>query len=41
MARLAAEREALVDYFGPVEVSIADLYCFLIPVTFVYCRPAT
>jgi|SRR5215831_10789321 len=29
MARLAAEREALVDYSGPVEVSIADLCCFL------------
>jgi hypothetical protein len=30
MARLAAEREALVDYFGPVEVSIADLCFFLV-----------
>jgi hypothetical protein len=41
MARLAA-----VDYFGSVEVSIADLCCFLVPVTFVLSagdvvRPAT
>jgi len=35
MAWLAAEREALVDYFGPVEVAIADLCRFLVPVTFV------
>ena len=41
MARLTAERETLVDSVGPVEVSIADFCCFLVPVTFVYCRPAT
>jgi hypothetical protein len=41
MARLAA-----VAYFGSVEVSIVDLCCFLVPVTFVLSagdvvRPAT